>query len=78
MFVVIVTVSKVLEEIQVLRNQAIKHFNDFDYDEAETKFQDVLAALLMMHPSDHPEVVKTEQSILLVQRRKLQQMERKM
>ena len=68
---VIVTSVTIEKEIQSLYKEGIALFNDGKFAAAEDKFEDMLAAQQIMYPPDHPEIVKTEKAILMVQRRRV-------
>ena len=61
--------STIETEIKNIYNEGIALFNDGNCTGALEKFEDMLAAQLIMLPPDHPDVVKTEKSILMVKRR---------
>ena len=59
------------EEVTKLQLEAVKCYNNQQYDEAEAIFRDILQVLQeVYHSSNHPDCVKTEKSILMVQRRR--------
>jgi hypothetical protein len=57
------------EKIKLSQKHAIMLFNQNKFDESLVYFEDVLRMLQMMYPANHPECVKAEKSILLVQRK---------
>jgi hypothetical protein len=58
-----------MEQIAVLRREAVKCFNMKDMQRAEEAFMRMKEVLLLIYAPSHPEVIKAEQSIALVQRK---------
>jgi hypothetical protein len=59
------------EELRKLQLEAIKRYNDQQYDDAEALFSEMLEVLKTIYPANHPECVKAEKSIIMVQRRRV-------
>ena len=64
-----VDVQMALEQIAVLRKAAVVSFNQKDMEAAEESFNHMLELLMLVYPPTHPEVLRAEQSIALVQRK---------
>ena len=63
-------VNEIKGEISRLQGDAIKYYNQQDYITAEEAFKEVLNTQHLLFPENHPDIIKTEKSILLVQRKK--------
>lgn len=51
----------------MIQTQAVTAFNLGNYQEAEKKFTEAKAVVQMMYPPGHPECVKADKSLLMVQ-----------
>eukprot|EP00981_Chlorochromonas_danica_P005725 scaffold1182_cov229-Ochromonas_danica.AAC.1 len=63
------TKSAMEEKIRLTQRQAILLFNQNNFEEALSYFEESLKLLQMIYPSNHPECIKAEKSILLTQRK---------
>lgn len=63
------TKSAMEEKIRLTQRQAILLFNQNNFEEALGYFEESLKLLQMIYPSNHPECIKAEKSILLTQRK---------
>lgn len=61
------------EKIKLTQRQAILLFNENKFADACMYFQEVLCLLQLVYPANHPECIKAEKSILLTQRKLMQQ-----
>jgi hypothetical protein len=68
-----VTPRQVEEKADSLRREAILEFNNGNFKDAIELFKIVLQLLQSLYPTNHPECVKAEKSILLAQRKCQQQ-----
>ncbi len=64
-----VSEAAVQEELRVLQAKAVLLYNQEDFEGAEEKFGEVLEALQVLHPANHPEVLKAEKSLQMVRKR---------
>ena len=61
-----------MEELKTLQTRAVLSYNSGNLEQAAAAFEEVLQVQLMLLPENHPDVMKTQKSITLVQK-KLQQ-----
>ncbi|RYH20393.1 hypothetical protein EON65_23590, partial [archaeon] len=61
--------SALEEKIAVMKRQAVVLFNQNKFEESLAYFEEVLRLLQSLYPPNHPECIKGEKSIILVQRR---------
>jgi hypothetical protein len=61
--------DKILLEARELQRQAVLCYNNQQYAQAEAKFRDVCEVMKMLFPAGHPECVRAEKSVLMVQRK---------
>lgn len=60
------------QRIEEMKKEAINLFYAGKFAESESIFQEVLTILQSIYPFNHPECVKIEKSILMVQRKSTQ------
>jgi len=60
----------VMDEVKKLRVEAVSKFSAQQFEEAEMLFSEILEVMQSIYPPDHPECVKAEKSILMVQQKK--------
>jgi hypothetical protein len=63
----------VLQEAKALQREAVLCYNNQQFAEAEARFRDVHEVMKLLFPPTHPEVIKAEKSVQLVQRKAAQQ-----
>lgn len=56
-------------ELKALQSQSIALYNQGLFDSALECFTQVLSAVQLLYPSNHPEVLKAEKSVALVSRK---------
>jgi hypothetical protein len=61
--------DKILLEARELQRQAVICYNNQQYAQAEAKFRDVWEVMKLLFPPGHPECVRAEKSVLMVQRK---------
>lgn len=59
--------SVVLRDLKAIQTIAVQAYNAGDYQESEKRFIEALAVLQMLYPPNHPECLKAEKSITMVQ-----------
>jgi hypothetical protein len=57
------------ERVGSLQQEAIGLYNKGKYNDSEQQFRSLLSYLQTVYPSNHPECIKVEKSILMVQRK---------
>lgn len=57
------------DQLNAFKKEAIMQFNAGNFQQAEALFKQVLEIVQSMYPPNHPECIKAEKSILLVQRK---------
>lgn len=62
----------VLSEAKAIQVEAVTCYNNMQYAAAEAKFADVLEVMRLLYPATHPECIKAEKSVLMVQRKRAQ------
>lgn len=63
----------VLREARALQREAVVCYNNQQYTKAEAMFRDVLEVMQLLFPATHPEVIKAEKSVQMLQRKLAQQ-----
>ncbi len=58
-----------LDEVRGLQNRAVMLYNQGDLPQAADKFEEVLQVLLMLYAENHPEVLRAQKSIAMVQKK---------
>lgn len=67
MYVLLVSESVVLRELKAIQTIAVQAYNAGDLQESEKRFIESLAVLQMIYPPNHPDVIKAEKSVSMVQ-----------
>lgn len=57
------------DELNAYKKEAVVQYNAGDFVQAEALFRQVLEIVQSMYPPNHPECIKAEKSIMLVQRK---------
>lgn len=57
------------DRLQAMQKEAVLQFNAGHYDQAERHFRSLLPLVQAVYPPNHPECLKVEKSILMVQRK---------
>lgn len=61
-----------LNEARVIQKEAVACYNNMQLAAAEAKFADVLEVMRLLYPATHPECIRAEKSVLMVQRKRAQ------
>lgn len=59
----------IIQQAKDLQRNAVLCYNKQQYTQAESKFRDVWEVMKMLYPPSHPEVIKAEKSVRMVQRK---------
>lgn len=65
----VVSESVVLRELKSIQTIAVQAYNAGDLQESEKRFIEALTVLQMIYPPNHPEVIKAEKSVSMVQKK---------